>query len=67
MVDKGVNIYVGASSIRTCLGNKSETLSAMQKGESGLGYSNEASMYIGYSDVKEHAKFTRFESQLIEQ
>lgn len=67
MVDKGVNIYVGASSIRTCLGNKSETLSAMQKGESGLGYSNEASMYIGYSDVKEHANFTRFESLLIEQ
>ena len=39
----------------------------MQKGESGLGYSNEASMYIGYSDVKEHANFTRFESLLIEQ
>ncbi len=67
MVDKGVNIYVGASSIRTCLGNKAETLSAMQKGECGLGYSKDYSMHIGNSFVKEYAGFTRFESFVIEQ
>lgn len=67
MVGKGVEIYIGASSIRTCLGNKAETLSAMQKGESGLKYSKEASMYVGYSEVKEYNNFTRFESLVIEQ
>ena len=26
MAEKGINIFVGATSMRTCLGNKSETL-----------------------------------------
>ena len=62
-----VKIYIGASSIRTCLGNKAETLVAMQNGKSGLEYSDSFSMPIGRAEVKELAGYTRFESLLIEQ
>ena len=61
------NIYLGASSIRTCLGNKNETLSAMQAGECGLEYSTEWQMHVGLSDVKIIDGFTRFESLVVEQ
>lgn len=53
--------------MRTCLGNKAETLEAMRNGESGLRYYEEFSMHIGRSDVKKIDKFTRFESFMIEQ
>ena len=67
MADKRIDIYLGASSMRTCLGNKAETLEAMRNGESGLRYYEEFSMHIGRSDVKKIDKFTRFESFMIEQ
>ena len=62
-----VNIYLGASSIRTCLGNKAETLVAMRNGEGGLVYSDLFSMPIGIADIGESSKYTRFESLLLEQ
>lgn len=67
MAEKGINIFVGATSIRTCLGNKSETLTAMQNGESGLMYCEEFSMYAGISHVNMIDGYTRFESMVIEQ
>lgn len=67
MAEKGINIFVGATSIRTCLGNKSETLTAMQNGESGLMYCEEFSMYAGISQVNMIDGYTRFESMVIEQ
>lgn len=67
MVKKGINIFIGATSMRTCLGNKSETLIAMQNGESGLKYSEEFSMYAGISKVNMIEGYTRFESMVIEQ
>lgn len=62
-----VNIYLGASSLRTCLGDKTETLVALRNGESGLVYSETYAMPIGVADVKEYEGYTRFESLLIEQ
>lgn len=62
-----VNIYLGASSIRTCLGDKIETLAALRNGESGLAYSDVYAMPIGVACVKEYEGYTRFESLLIEQ
>ena len=67
MAEKVINIYVGATSMRTCLGNKSETLVAMQNGESGLRYCEEFSMYAGISKIKMIDGYTRFESMVIEQ
>lgn len=67
MADKGINIYLGASSMRTCLGNKVETLDAMRNGESGLRYSDEFAMHVGRADVKKIEGHTRFESFMIEQ
>lgn len=62
-----VEIYVGATTMRTCLGDKNETLSAMRVGRSGLTYNKAFGMYTGMSDVKLIAGYTRFESLLIEQ
>ena len=62
-----VNIYLGASSLRTCLGDKIETLAALRNGESGLAYSDVYAMPIGVACVKEYEGYTRFESLLIEQ
>lgn len=62
-----VKIYLGASSIRTCLGNKAETLTAMRNGESGLVYSDIYSMPVGIAECKESVEYTRFESLLLEQ
>ena len=67
MDNSKVNIYLGSSSIRTCLGNKAETLMAMRNGESGLVYSDVYSMPIGITNIKESLKYTRFESLLMEQ
>lgn len=67
MVEKGVNIFIGATSMRTCLGNKSETLTALQNGESGLRYCEEFSMYAGISKFDIIDGYTRFESMVIEQ
>ena len=67
MADKGVNIYIGATSLRTCLGNKTETMTAMYNNESGLRYNDSFSMYVGVADVKLVEGYTRFESFLIEQ
>ena len=67
MAEKGINIFVGATSMRTCLGNKSETLTAMQNGESGLRYCEAFSMYAGISQVNMINGYTRFESMVIEQ
>ena len=67
MADKRIDIYLGASSIRTCLGNKAETLSAMQQGVSGLTYNDGFGMYAGTAEIKETKGYTRFESIMIEQ
>ena len=67
MDSRGVNIYLGASSMRTCLGNKAETLLAMRNGEGGLLYSDLYSMPVGLAEVAESQEFTRFESLLLEQ
>ena len=65
MVEK--DIYLGTSSVRTCLGDKEQTLSAMKNGECGLKYSPEWQMYVGKSDVEILDGFTRFESLMVEQ
>ncbi len=67
MAAKDINICVGASSMRTCLGNKAETLASMNDGASGLKYSGHYAMYAGTSDIKMIDGYTRFESLLIEQ
>lgn len=67
MAHTEVNIYLGASSMRTCLGNKSETIAAMRSGSTGLKYSEEFAMPIGRATVEPIAEFSRFESLLVEQ
>lgn len=67
MAYKGIDIYLGASSMRTCLGDKAETLAAMRNGESGLRYSDEFAMHVGRAEVKMTDGYTRFESFIIEQ
>ena len=67
MAYKGIDIYLGASSMRTCLGDKAETLAAMRNGESGLRYSDEFAMHVGRAEVKMTDGFSRFESFIIEQ
>ena len=66
MVSKGVNIYLGASSLRTCLGNKAETLVAMQNSVGGLRYNETFAMYAGISEVEVKENYTRFEALAIE-
>ncbi len=67
MAYKGIDIYLGASSMRTCLGDKVETLAAMRNGESGLKYSDEFAMHVGRAEVKMTDGYSRFESFIIEQ
>ena len=67
MAYKGIDIYLGASSMRTCLGDKAETLAAMRNGESGLRYSDEFAMHVGRAEVKMTYGYSRFESFIIEQ
>ena len=66
MVNK-VEIYLGASSLRTALGNKRETLDAMRRGVCGLKYEEAFGMYAGRSEVKIVEGYSRFESMIIEQ
>ncbi len=66
MTCKG-NIYIGATSLRTCLGDKHQTGEAMEKGESGLIYNNLFTMHTGIADIVPVDGFTRFESIMIEQ
>lgn len=67
MADKAINIAIEATSMRTCLGNKAETLEAMHNNVSGLKYSDLYKMYAGLCDVEVIDGYTRFESMLIEQ
>lgn len=67
MVEKGVNIFIGATSLRSCLGDRAQTVEAMRRGESGLRYSDRFSMYVGEVEVEVLDGFTRFESLMIEQ
>lgn len=67
MSDKRINIYLGASSMRTCLGNKAETFDALAQSVSGLKYAPQFGMYAGVADVVPLDGFTRFESLLVEQ
>lgn len=62
MADKRVEIYVGASSLVTCLGNRPATLDAIYRAESGLQYSERYGMYVGECRVASLPGFTRFES-----
>ena len=62
-----IGTYIGATSLRTCLGDKVQTVAAMRCGESGLKYSDSYSMYVGIAEVELVEGFTRFESLLIEQ
>ena len=66
MADK-MNIYIGATAMRTCLGNKAETLAAMHEGRCGLQYNDAFGMYAGVCDAEILESYTRFESMLIEQ
>ena len=67
MAENGVNIYIGATSLRSCLGNKAQTIEAMHRGERGLQYSDRFAMYVGSAEVELLDGFTRFESLMIEQ
>lgn len=62
-----MKIAVGASALRTCLGDKTATLAAMRAGRSGLRYCDGYGMYVGECEVSMVEGFTRFESLLIEQ
>lgn len=64
---RGVNVYFGATSIRTCLGGRAETLAAMDSGKSGLKFSQKYAMHTGSLEVEQIEGYTRFESFLIEQ
>lgn len=67
MANKAVEIYLGASSLRTALGNKRETLDAMHRGVCGLKYEEAFGMYAGRSEVATVEGYSRFESLIIEQ
>ena len=67
MANKAVEIYLGASSLRTALGNKRETLDAMRRGVCGLKYEEAFGMYAGRSEVATVEGYSRFESLIIEQ
>lgn len=67
MDNKGIDIYIGSTSVRTCLGDESETALSMEKGKSGLAYNEAFGMYAGTLSIKGLEGYTRFESLLIEQ
>ena len=64
---KKVDTYIGATSLRTCLGNLAQTTEAMRCGECGLRYNDSYAMYVGAVDVELIDGFSRFESLMIEQ
>lgn len=53
--------------MRTCLGDKAETLAAMRRAESGLAYAEAFAMPMGRVAVEAGAGDTRFEALLAEQ
>lgn len=67
MAGKRVEVYLGESSVRTCLGSRAETLAGMNVGCSGLRYSEQFGMFAGLCDVRQRDGFTRFEALLVEQ
>lgn len=67
MAEREIRIYIGATSLRTCLGNKAATVAAMRRGESGLRYSDRYGMSVGAVDTDLRDGYTRFESLIIEQ
>lgn len=67
MAEKEMNIQVQATSMRTCLGNKAETLAAMHNNVCGLKYNEPFGMFAGVCDINAVEGYTRFESLLIEQ
>ena len=60
MANKQVEIFLGASSLRTALGNKMETLDAMRRGVCGLKYEEAFGMYAGRSEVANIEGYSRF-------
>ena len=62
-----MNIQIQATAMRTCLGNKAETLAAMRDNVSGLKHHDSFGMFAGICDVNIMDGYTRFESLLIEQ
>lgn len=68
MAKREVNtIYIGASSLRTCLGSKAATLQSMNDGVSGLRFEPSFGMHVGRASVDIIEGYTYFESMLIEQ
>ncbi|MBQ9138408.1 MAG: beta-ACP synthase [Alistipes sp.] len=67
MAKQRVDIYLGASAMRTCLGDKAQTLAAMNEGKSGLSYQSAWGMYAGCSQVAAIEGYTRFEAMIIAQ
>ena len=67
MAEREIRIYIGATSLRTSLGNKTATVAAMSRGESGLHFSDRYGMSVGELDVDMRDGYTRFESLVIEQ
>lgn len=67
MVEEVNHIYIGVTSMRTCLGDKVQTFREISRGQTGLSYSDDYSMYVGVSDVRMYDDCTRFESLMIEQ
>lgn len=62
-----IDIYIGATSFRTALGNKTESLTAIDKGETGLRYEQCFDMYAGVIKIENKPGYTKFESLIIEQ
>lgn len=65
MSEKGIEIYIGATSIRTALGNKAATFTAMNQGVSGLKMSSKYGMYAGEIDIETAEGLSRFESLVV--
>ena len=67
MANKAVEIYLGATSQRSALGNKRETLDAMHRGVCGLKYEEAFGMYTGWSEVATVEGYSRYESWIFAQ
>lgn len=59
------SIYIGATSMLTCLGDEAETVKAISNGISGLKPSARFGMYAGCADIPIIGEYTRFESACI--
>lgn len=67
MANKEIDIYLSYSSLRTCLGDKTETMRAMSDNKTGLKYDSLLGMYAGKSHIETVIGYSKFESLLIEQ